>query len=785
MAVFKVVNPGDKIDFFGCTEVTVERIIERGVAKNEQGIRFICLRRADIQRCKRKVPGYFSAIGLGSSLHPNELSQINNGKTGCYKNWPQLAKEAFTSLSTECAKSTGTRMGFGLGCLAATGPKGMANRCCPGSETLRECNRLRSAKSPSCNLKRICNTIHSTGRAADVWGTTDTYCFPDPYDATNHQIGRAAAWFCWVKNAHRFKINNISNEYWHWEWHGHLDTTDSKNPPEPAINSDGSINTDAQGDNSQVSDDTTDLPSESDSTNFDFSDTLGEDWTDVPDDYGSLEGIEQVLSLDRFQTADMFKGVVFLKDDENILSNERFDNANALRRYDGTAIIDGNQAYMTSIDELWSQIPVDQNPKVIQAQEDLEKLRAKLAKLSLDSEERKKSLEEIKVILTKITPESDLEMVGIEEDELVKLINKYKETGNPVATSLENILNDTRKKKDQTETTTTSETSGTSGTAGTSGTTSTTNTSQNNISVPESSTEVQSTVSGGIVKLGCNAIKLQRDIPRISIGYGAIEPLKDAKGTQEIGTSGGTAPKWEVLVGRGNNRGETLENYIKKNDYGGKYNEVVTVTKTKGTGANKTTVQEQVAGNPTNFPFWKDKYKNFVNLSLYEIRNTGWGSGQPTGAFIVNGKYYGAKPKQFIPGFPALAIVNGQVEFVQYGSKIIDKDSLIPKSGVTMAAPGSYLIINDNKVSTSNTSKSTAWPFVGRVIAKNGTKTFFAGAGNGYPKDIAQCILNYFNQEDTKVDKCILGDGGGSTCFVVNGQNIIGGRRPFPVVVYW
>jgi hypothetical protein len=469
MSVFRVVNAGETINFFGC-EAKVERVSERGSKTNEKGIRFLCLRKSDIRACVGKINGYFMSAYKGSSLHPNERAQLNNGGSGCYKDWPQLAKQAFTSLSTECAKSTGTQIGFSLGCKSGAD---MANRCCPGSNTLATCETWKKQGGKGCAALRICKTIHGTGRASDSWGYTgETYCYPDPYDATNHQTGRAAAWFCWVKNAHRFKINNILNEYWHWEWHGHLETKDSKNPPEPAINSDGSINTDAQGDNSQVLDDTTDAPSESETTNFQFGgvdDALDGDWQDIPDSYGSLEGIEQVLSLDRFQTTDMFKGVVFLKDDENLLSNERFDNANSLRRYDGTAIIDGNQAYMTSIDEQWAQIPVDQNPKVIQATEDVDKLRAKLAKLSLDSEERKKSLEELKVILTKITPESDLEMGGLEEDELVKLINKYKETGNPLATSLENILNDTRKQKGQTQQSGQSGTNGTSGTSSTSG----------------------------------------------------------------------------------------------------------------------------------------------------------------------------------------------------------------------------------------------------------------------------------------------------------------------------
>jgi predicted chitinase len=467
MSVFKVVNPGDTIDFFGCM-AKVERVSERGSKTNEKGIRFLCLRKADIRACVGKINGYFMSAYKGSSLHPNERAQLNNGGSGCYKDWPQLAKQAFTSLSTECAKSTGTQIGFSLGCKSGAD---MANRCCPGSNNLATCETWKKQGGKGCAALRICKTIHGTGRASDSWGYTgETYCYPDPYDATNHQTGRAAAWFCWVKNAHRFKINNILNEYWHWEWHGHLETKDSKNPPEPAINSDGSINTDAQGDNSQVLDDTTDAPSESETTNFQFGgvdDALDGDWQDIPDSYGSLEGIEQVLSLDRFQTTDMFKGVVFLKDDENLLSNERFDNANSIQQFGSVPIIDGNTAYMTGIEEIWAQMPIDQNPKVIQAQEDLEKLRTKLGKLSLDSEERKKSLEELKVILTRITPESDLEMGGLEEDELVKLINKYKETGNPLATSLENILNDTRNKKSQPTQTTPSETNTSGGTGNT------------------------------------------------------------------------------------------------------------------------------------------------------------------------------------------------------------------------------------------------------------------------------------------------------------------------------
>lgn len=446
---FKVVKAGDVIDFLGCN-VKVTKVMERGHA-NEPSIRFICLDKAGIRACnKNKVSPYFANAYKGSSLHPNERAQANAGKTACYSNWKELASQAFTALGNHCSKNGGALVKHSLGCL--TGPA-MANRCCANSNTIDECERRRSAGAAGCNKLRICKTVHSTGRASDSYGFIGaTYCYPDPYDAANHNSPRFRAWMCWANQAHFFKINAILNEYWHWEWYGHIDTSAAKNAPEPSVTTDSAGNVSVGGES--IDTETVEEPVEIESTNFEF-DTSNSpeenDWVDMPDDYGSLEGVEGLLDLDRFRTESRFKGVYFLEDDVNLLSNDRFKAASNLNSLDSGAIIDGNNSYMTSIEDIWSQMPLTSDPKIQAAMDEVDELRNRLAKLEIDSSERKKALDELKIIIQKVTPDSDLEIVGDEDDELVKLISKYKETGNPLADSLQQILDDKQDQKKRKE----------------------------------------------------------------------------------------------------------------------------------------------------------------------------------------------------------------------------------------------------------------------------------------------------------------------------------------------
>ncbi len=138
---FKVVKPGDVIDFFGC-QAKVVKVTERGTKANEKTIRFVCLDKAAIKKCSGKGQGFFANAFKGSSLHPNEKAQLNSGKSGCYSNWKDLAAQAFSKLSDHCAKLTGTKIVIGLSCMQ--GPA-MANRCCAGSNTIDECERRRKA----------------------------------------------------------------------------------------------------------------------------------------------------------------------------------------------------------------------------------------------------------------------------------------------------------------------------------------------------------------------------------------------------------------------------------------------------------------------------------------------------------------------------------------------------------------------------------------------------------------------------------------------------------------
>jgi hypothetical protein len=248
------------------------------------------------------------------------------------------------------------------------------------------------------------------------------------------------------------------------------------------------------------------------------------------------------------------------------------------------------------------------------------------------------------------------------------------------------------------------------------------------------------------------------------IGHGNISEVKDKNGAVEIGTVGGKATKYDFVAGEVG-RGGSGYFSTGKLEYDGKFGPIDAV----------------------NLPTWtvaNPNYKNFINWSLFEHRGTFWGSGQPTGIFIKDGKYYGAKPIQKGGNITA-AIYNDGKRDLRYGSNFMKNGVVTPN--IKIAAGGSRLIIEKGQNTNLADLDYRGYPFLGRVKLKNGTTSWFAGASSTGPTPalVANCILGHFQKEGATVIDCAIGDGGGSTVMVVGGKTITGGGRAFPILIYW
>ena len=185
--------------------------------------------------------------------------------------------------------------------------------------------------------------------------------------------------------------------------------------------------------------------------------------------------------------------------------------------------------------------------------------------------------------------------------------------------------------------------------------------------------------------------------------------------------------------------------------------------------------------------------KNFINLSLFEPGNKGWGWGQPYGAFIIDGKNYGAKTDSAsstcVITSPYKGFASNDDLFVGKGTGGNAWDGKPGKSlsGVKLAAPGGTTRILNNKVVSWSMGKGSerddGWPFIGSL--KDGN--WFAGvASPGITVgDLEVAILNYFNNKGKNVTRWMYTDGGASRAFFVNGKMVAGGGRAVPVYLAW
>lgn len=268
------------------------------------------------------------------------------------------------------------------------------------------------------------------------------------------------------------------------------------------------------------------------------------------------------------------------------------------------------------------------------------------------------------------------------------------------------------------------------------------------------------------IKQGSTIKAKMQIFERFNIGYSLIEPVIE-NGKQ---LKNANIPVYDFLIGRPNDKWGDWST----RSYDGKY-----------TRNGKIDIETTTNGKISNT--WTGRgYKNFINWSLWERRSTGWGDGQPTGVFIIDSKYYGAKPTQF-GYFPTVANVGGVIDIYKGNDLFLDKSKGTVKPNISIAAAGGYYGIWDNKVD-GTTTNSMSYPFFGRVTLPQSNKSmFFAGAnvGSSSPKELSGYILKHFNDLGIYVNRCVIGDGGPSTGFVVDGKPIIGGNRGVSVIISW
>jgi hypothetical protein len=204
-------------------------------------------------------------------------------------------------------------------------------------------------------------------------------------------------------------------------------------------------------------------------------------------------------------------------------------------------------------------------------------------------------------------------------------------------------------------------------------------------------------------------------------------------------------------------------------------------------------------------------FKNFINAGPFEgSSNPTWGSGQPNGLFIVDGKNYGSKlaeaknlnsnnsDMRFLPMVvvkPTPDIIsNGYATEVKPGST----DGIIKKGwgNIQVGIPMYNICIKNNAVKDVHASfkNYSGFPFIGIL----GSGMWFAGATDmDGPRtistswnipEISTAVLNHFNKKDDTVKIMSGGDGGGSTKLVVNGR-LVGGslaeNRAVPTILAW
>lgn len=196
-----------------------------------------------------------------------------------------------------------------------------------------------------------------------------------------------------------------------------------------------------------------------------------------------------------------------------------------------------------------------------------------------------------------------------------------------------------------------------------------------------------------------------------------------------------------------------------------------------------------LGGTQYTFPK-KDWGPRWINFSYFEESSTGWASGQPTGAFIVNGKNYGAKTasRKYVP---VLYWLKGDAHPKLSKSKdiFVAKTTNPPHAqnpasqakfinDITIAVPGARLVVSNNKK-----SDSAEGAFIGKTKDAAGNIAYFAGLKTS---NASEKMLEQMNSKGKSIEWMITADPGGSYQFHSDGEKHPSNTsRGIPVALRW
>jgi hypothetical protein len=180
----------------------------------------------------------------------------------------------------------------------------------------------------------------------------------------------------------------------------------------------------------------------------------------------------------------------------------------------------------------------------------------------------------------------------------------------------------------------------------------------------------------------------------------------------------------------------------------------------------------------------------WINFSYFESTEMGWADGQPTGAFIVNGKNYGAKTasRLYVPVLywlkndPHPKVASSKDIFI--AKKVNPPHAQNPASqanfinNISIAVPGARLVVRGNK-----RVASAEGAFIGKATTSNGSISYFAGLKTSSAADL---MLEEMNKKGKSIEWMITADPGGSYQFHSDGEKHPANTpRGIPVALKW
>lgn len=214
----------------------------------------------------------------------------------------------------------------------------------PNNLKSSECRALKDSKDAPCKFNgnnRSCDSNHAAGRAWDMFNSAiGMYKIPDPYYLKNWSNCTFARWMWMTENAHFYKISNISNEYWHWQYNDPIENPEEAKKlaalPSPTTETEPQTPTESQTSGSVVVNENTQVnPQVVDgevNTDIDFADVEQDFYSYEEYKYNSLEAVHSTLpplSIERY-AVDRVNGLKYLSDDDQLLIIDRYKTAESV-----------------------------------------------------------------------------------------------------------------------------------------------------------------------------------------------------------------------------------------------------------------------------------------------------------------------------------------------------------------------------------------------------------------------------------------------------------------------